>query len=576
MESTKMTPASGIDLVLLNGQIITVDAHFSIREAVAVSGGRIVAIGKNTEIEPLIGRQTVVIDLKGKTMLPGINDSHTHTALWGGTRPPLSIDLNYPSVRSIKDIVQRVAEKATVSKPGEWIRGVGWDEGFLAECLADQNRHPTKEDLDAVAPNNPVCLGDFSVHTIWVNSMALKMAGITRETLSPPGGEIDKNPATGEPSGILREFPAQGLIMQHIPAWTKAEKRAGIVNALKELNALGITSITEAALGPGGTAYQGGLLGSECINVYNDLMNEGQLTCRVNFLYLFGEYGACSFKDFQQIVPLIGIHSGFGNSWLKMGGIKIFADGIPPIKTAWMRDEYVGGGKGGLVLPGETDEDRVDELDRMIAFAHDHGFQVGVHAIGDRAIECTIDSFIKAEARNPRNLRHYVMHADFISAEYAHLAAKHDIGVCAQPALQWTLADSIEALVGSSRAAIQWPYRTLVDAGVHLTGSSDAPCTYPSWLQAVQSAVERTSKSSGNVKSPEQRISREAAIRMYTIEGAWQDHMETQKGSIEVGKLADMCVLDQNPLVVPANEIKDLKNVMTIAGGRIVYSHDIV
>ena len=564
------------DLIVINGKVITVDSDFSIAQAVAVKGDKVVAVGMNEEIKALAGKNTKVLDLKGKTMLPGINDAHIHAALYAGTRPPLALDVGYPTVRSISDIVKAVGEKAKTVKTSEWIRGVGWDLGYLEECLKDPTRHPTRWDLDPVSPNNPVYLGDFSVHELWVNSKALELAGITKNTPLPSGGEIVKDPTTGEPTGILREMPAQGLLMRVVPLWTREQKRLAILSMMKELNSLGITSITEPALGPGGTGYQGGLVDAECIGVYNDLYNEGKLTLRVNILYLLGEYGACSFKDFQQIIPYIGIHTGFGNEWLRIAGIKMFADGIPTIKTAWMYEEYVGGGNGSLVLPGETDDERCNELIKMIIYAHKHGFQLGIHSIGGRAVRACIDGFIKAEREEPKGLRHYIIHGDFISDKDIERAVKHNIGNCAQPGIKWTISDFMDNVVGEELSARQWPLRTLIDAGVHLSAGSDAPVTYPSWQQGVQSAILRESKATGKVSGPEQRITVEEAIRMFTIGGAWQDHMEHIKGSIEVGKLADFCILDKDILTVEPHSIKDIRNLMTIVGGKIVYDAGVV
>lgn len=558
------------DLIIINGKVITVDSDFSIAQAVAVKSDRIVAVGTSDEIEALADKNAKVLDLKGKTVLPGINDAHIHAALYGGMRPPLALNIGYPTVKSINDIVKAVGEKAKTIKPGEWIRGVGWDEGYLEECLKNKVRHPTRWDLDPVSPNNPVLLNDYSQHELWVNSKAFELAGITKDKPSPPGGEIVKHPVTGEPTGILRELSAEALVLRVVPLWSREQKRQAILHMMKELNLLGITSITEPALGPGGTGIQGGLLDAECISVYNDLYNEGRLTLRVNILYLFGEYGACSFKDFQQIVPYIGIHSGFGDEMLRIAGIKMFADGIPTIKTAWMHEEYVGGGNGSLVLPGETDDERYQELIKMIVFAHKHGFQLGIHSIGGRAIEACIDGFIRAEREEPKNLRHYIIHGDFISDKNIERAVNHNIGICVQPGIKWTISDFMDNVVGKELSARQWPLRTLIDAGVHLSASSDAPVTYPNWKQGVQSAILRESKATGAVSGPGQCITVEEAIHMYTIGGAWQDHMEHLKGSIEVGKLADMCVLDQDILTVEPHNIKDIRNLITIIGGKIV------
>ena len=559
------------DLVIINGKIVTVDKEFSIAQAVAVKDGKIIAVGENGDLKELVGKKTKVLDLKGKTVLPGINDAHIHAVAYWGTRPPLALDVGYPTVKSISDIVKMVGEKVKTVQDGEWIQGWGWDEGYLQECLKDPAKHPTKWDLDSASPNNPVCLTDFSGHVIWVNSKALALAGVTKTTPLPSGGEIIRDPATGEPIGLLKELPAEGLVMRAIPPLTREQKREAILAAMKGLNSLGITSITEPALGPGGGEFQGGLLGSECISVYNDLYNEGKLSVRVNIMLLFGEYGALSFKDLRQGVSYLGIHTGFGNEWLRIAGVKLFADGIPPAKTAWMHEEYVGGGNGKLSLPGKTDEERYNELINMIVYAHKHGFQLGIHATGGRAIDACVDGFVKAIEEYPWDARHYVIHSDFTTPECAKRMAKYNIGACVQSGIKWTISDYMDSLIGEQRSARQWPLRTLIDAGVHLSGSSDAPVSYPNWKLGIEAAVLRESKATGKVSGPEQCISREEAIRTYTVGGAWQDHMENIKGSIEIGKLADFCVLDEDILTVDPHQIKDIRTVMTIVGGKIVY-----
>ena len=561
------------DLVINNGKVVTVDKEFSIAQAVAVKDGRIIAVGKNEELKELVGKKTKVLDLEGKTVLPGINDAHIHAAAYGGTRPPLALDVGYPTVKSISDIVKMVGEKVKTVQDGEWIQGWGWDEGYLQECLKDPARHPTKRDFDSVSPNNPVCLTDFSGHNIWVNSKAVELAGVTKTTPLPSGGEIVRDPATGELTGLLREMPAVGLVMRIIPPLTREQKRKAILAAMKELNSLGISSITEAALGPGGGDFQGGLLGSECISVYNDLYNEGKLSVRVNIMLLLGEYGAISFQDLRQGLSYLGIHTGFGSEWLRIAGLKLFADGIPPTKTAWMHEEYVGGGNGKLVLPGETDEERYNELINMIVYAHKHGFQLGIHATGGRAIDACVDGFIKAMEEYPWDARHYVIHSDFTTPECAKRMARYNIGACVQSGIKWTISDYMDSLVGEQRSARQWPLRTLIDSGVQLSGSSDAPVSYPNWKMGVETAVLRESKATGKVSGPEQCISREEAIRTYTMGGAWQDHMDSIKGSIEIGKLADFCVLDEDILTVDPHRIKDIRTLMTIAGGKIF--HDV-
>jgi predicted amidohydrolase YtcJ len=568
----KVRKSSVCDLALLNGNVVTVDPLFSVRSAVGIQGNRIVAVGTDDEVRGLAGPHTEVVDLKGKTVLPGINDSHAHAALWAGTRPPFVLDLSYPNVRSAADIVRSVGEMARSLPPGEWVRGTGWDAGYLDECVRDPGFPLNRSLLDAVSPVNPVALADFSLHSLWVNSKALEVAGIDRDTPDPAGGLIQRDGATGDPTGMMVEFAATSLIMAHIPPWTRAQKRQAVAAVVQKMNALGITSVTEPALGPGGDGYQGGLLGSECIGAYQDLFDDERLDLRVNILYLFGEYGATSLADFEAALPRLGFHCDFGNEKLKIGGVKIFADGIPPNRTAWMSQEYVGGGRGGLVLPGETDEERVRELEEMIRLAHSHGFQVGVHAIGDLAIGAALEGFVKAETEDPKRLRHYVMHVDFMTAEQAATIARHDFGVNINPALPWTIWDMNVDFLGLEQVKKEWPYRLIVDSGCHLAASSDAPCTHPSWLQGIQSAVLRKSRATGTVYSPDQCLTIREAIRMYTIGGAWQDRQEDLKGSIQPGKLADLCVLDQDILGVDPEDIASINNVMTIMDGRVVWA----
>jgi len=559
------------DSIYVNGKIITVDAKNTVAEALAVKDGKILAVGATGEIRELAGPGTEVVDLAGKTVVPGINDSHTHTAMYGSSRPPLTLDLQYPAVQSIADIKEAVRRRAAAIKPGEWIRGNGWDYGYLAECLADRSRELTRFDLDEVAPANPVFLVDFSQHRLVANTLALELAGITRDSTTTPGSEIVKDPATGDPTGLLVELPAQGLLMKVVPLFTKEEKRQAILSVMQSMNARGITSVTDAALGPGGTTFQGGMLGSECISVYNDLHNEDLLSLRVNVLYLFGAYGAISLDDFKASLPVIGVHSGFGDEWLKIGGIKLFADGIPQTKTAWLSEDYPDGGNGSLVMPGADHEERHQALLEMISFVHGNGFQCGIHAVGDRAIQSCIDGFVKAQEQDSQKLRHYLIHCDLISDADMERCAANDIGVAAQPILKWVFSDDVDTVLGLERSERQFPLRSLFDAGVHVSLSSDTPVTAPDWLQGVEAAVLRKSKASGTIRGPQYCITALEALRGYTMGGAWQDHMERRKGSLEPGKLADFCVLDQDILSVAADDIHALTNVGTVVGGRIVY-----
>ena len=559
------------DSIYVNGKVVTMDAAGTIAQALAVKGDTLLAVGSTSDVRAWAGPGTEVVDLAGKTVLPGINDSHTHAAMYGGSRPPLTLDVGFPSVRSIADVKAMVGARAARLNAGEWIRGNGWDYGYLDECKADPTRRMTRADLDEVAPDNPVYLVDFTQHQLVANSLALKLAGITRNTTTEPGSEVVKDPSTGEPTGVLVELPAQGILMRVVPLWTREEKRSAILQMMRLMNARGITSVTDAALGPGGIGYQGGLLGSECISVYNDLHNEDAMTVRVNVLYLFGSYGAISLEDFRRSILEIGVHSGFGDEWLQIGGIKLFADGIPQTKTAWLNEDYPDGGNGSLVIPGATPEARVQELAEMIVFAHKQGFQCGIHVIGDRAITACIDGFERAQREMPWDLRHYLIHCDLVTPADMRRMVKLGVGCSTQPILKWVFSDVIDQMIGIPRSEWQFPVRSLLDAGVPVSFSSDTPVAEPDWLQGIEAAVLRKSKASGTVRGPAQRISVPEAIRAYTVGGAWQDHMERRKGSLEPGKLADFCVLGGDILSVEAEEIHSLKNVATVVGGRRVY-----
>lgn len=568
MPTTGQTPAStpsewqplAPDSVIINGKIITVDRKFTITQAVAVKDGKIIAVGSNEDVRKLKGGSTKVLDLRGKTMLPGINDAHNHLQTFGLSRPPLRLDLTFPKVKSINDIAQMVGERVKAVKPGEWIQGHGWNEGFLDEIKANPKRDVTRQDLDLVSPNNPVCFTRFCLHVVWVNSKALELAKITDKTSDPPGGKILRDPNTGQPTGVLLET-AKDLILSLIPPFSQEREKEAINVAMKEYNALGITSVTDPSVDP------------KLVRLYNDLYNEGKFTVRMNLLLNWTGYNApMSFEMLKNSLNYVGTHTGFGDEWLRIAGIKIFADGVPSRKTSWEWDEFIGGGRGSLVVPGSTDEERYNQLVNMIVYAHKNGFQVGVHASGARSIDASVDGFVKAMNEKSWDARHYTIHSNLVSAETAARMAKYSLGVNMQMPIKHAASHILASAIGRERSNYAWPLRTCLNAGVHVTDSSDAPVMYPNWKQGVETAVLRESQATGEVYGLEQRITREEALRLWTIEGAWQNHQEKIKGSIEVGKLADFCVLDEDILAIDAHQISKIPVLMTIVGGKIVYN----
>jgi predicted amidohydrolase YtcJ len=535
---------------------------------VAIRGGRIAAVGGASDLRAGSGPRTEVLEMPGATILAGMNDAHAHIAQWGASRPPLALDVSPREVSSIADVAGLVRDAASRQPPGTWIRGFGWDVGFLAECVADPRRRLTRADLDAAAPDHPVILADFSIHAIWVNSKAIEIAGVTRDTPTPAGGDISRD-EHGEPEGTFSEFAAQNLIQQHVPELTRQERRAAIAAATTELHKLGTTSVTDPALGPGGGS---GMLGTETLRAYEDLARDGELGLRVSALLLFGAEGTVTVEDMRSGLDGFSVDAPAG-SRLRVGGIKIFGDGIPPLHTAWLHEPYADApSRGALVIPGDDDAARVAELHELVRLAHAAGHQVAIHATGDAAIDATVDAFAAAVARHPReDTRHYVIHADLTYARSLRTMGRHRFGASSQPSIKTAAAHLSALLLGEERASYQWPYRSMLDAGVPLVFSSDAPVVWPDWRHGVAAAALRTSAANGTVYGPEERITVEEAIAAYTTGGAWQDFAEHEKGTVEVGRLADLCVLGGDPFTSDPAEIPEMPILATVLDGEPVH-----
>jgi predicted amidohydrolase YtcJ len=556
------------ELVVVGARVHTGAAPRPDAQAVAIQGGRITAVGPAREIRALTGPRTEVLELPGATLLAGINDAHAHIAQWGASRPPLALDVSPRTVGSIAEIAEMVRAAAAAQPPGTWIRGFGWDVGFLAECTADPRRRLTRADLDAAAPDHPVILADFSIHAIWVNSKAIEIAGVTRDTPTPTGGDISRD-AHGEPEGVFSEFAAQDLIQQHVPDLSREERRTAIAAATAELHRLGTTSVTDPALGPGGGS---GMLGTETLHAYEDMARDGELGLRVSALLLFGGEGTVTADAMRAGLETFRVDAPVG-SRLRVGGIKIFADGIPPLHTAWLHEPYADAPtRGSLVIPGDDEGARVAKLHELVRLAHAAGHQVGIHATGDAAIDATVAAFAAAVARHPReDTRHYVIHADLTYAATLRTMGAHGFGASSQPSIKTAAAHLSALLLGEERAAYQWPYRSMLDAGVPLVFSSDAPVVWPDWRQGVAAAVLRTSAANGVVYGPEERITVQEAIAAYTTGGAWQDFAEDEKGTVEPGKVADLCVLGGDPFTADPAEIPEMPILATVLDGDPVY-----
>jgi predicted amidohydrolase YtcJ len=560
------------DVLILNAKVIKLDRNFNLAGGIAVKNGRIQCVGDILEVKQFRGPKTEVFDLGGRTVLPGIQDAHIHASLLGGTLEPVAVDIS--SAKSSTDVVRSIGDKATTLKPGEWVRGIGLDSFASSKARGGQELLPTRWDLDQVSEQNPVYVGVAPFHgdrKVLLNSLALKMTSLNKDSKAAPGGEVVKDPRSGDPTGLLIGAPAEDMVKGILPPLTRAEKRQAIYAVNQKLNSLGITSITEPSLGPGAKGFLDGLWDEEVLDLYKEMAEQGMLNLRVSVLLLFTSYGAFLPKETRDGLSSISSDSVFHNSHLRVGGIKLYADGIPPARTAWMSEDYPGGGNGRLVFPGKDDSERCQALEDIVDLAHRQGFQVGIHATGDRSISACIDSFIKAETKNPKGLRHYIIHGDLVSAADAKRMAKWGLGISVQPALASAFAPFMRYTLGPEKANTVLPLRTLIGENVHVAAGSDSPVMSPDWRLGLQSAILKDAgEGDGRQLSPP--VGLPEALRMYTLEGAWQDHQEKSRGSIEVGKLADFCILDGDLLRADPSRITEIPIFMTIIGGEIVYT----
>ncbi|MBW2179748.1 MAG: amidohydrolase, partial [Deltaproteobacteria bacterium] len=362
------------DKILINGNILTVDATDNVVEAVAIKDGRFLAIGKSDRIKELAGHDTEMLDLEGKTVLPGIIDSHTHPSLLASHLT--EINCRKPEVNGIADIKEMIKARAQELGPGKWVRGANFNDSKLTE-----KRHITRWELDEAAPENPVCLLADTGHQSVVNSKALELSGVTKDTPNPSGGEIQRD-ESGEPTGLLYEM-AMGLVSRVIPPYTVEEVKAGYSEVLKQFSRWGVTSTHDA----------GGVdLG---IRAFQQLLNEGKRQVRVSLMvHLFP--GAQDAVNICESLTSIGIESGFGNDWLKVMTLKIFGDGSGAGGTASVYEPQNRGPKGlGIMM---TDPEIIEA---MVIKAHEAGLRCSIHSIGDKGIDIALDCIEKAQKLKP-------------------------------------------------------------------------------------------------------------------------------------------------------------------------------
>jgi predicted amidohydrolase YtcJ len=560
---TGSPPADGLvpaDLVMLNGKVITVNAEDRVAEGLAVRDGRIVGVGSRQEMESLIGPQTTRIDLAGRTVTPGLLDAHAH--FWSSGADRLYVlDLSYPNVTSVQEVVAAVAEQIADLEPGEWLQGRGWDEGKLEEL-----RYVYASDLDAVAPENPVWLTHTMGHYGVANSLALSMAGVTSSTTDPAGGTIDRAP-DGTPTGVLKES-AQGLVSRMIPGFSDEQVREGIRALARAFNQECMTGVKD--LGVSASAW----------DAYEAINEEGELNLRVFGLWSGGRSLDATAETIERIGASTKPYLSTGDDRMIRGGVKLYMDGSGGARTAWLYDEWnkdfqdVDEGNYGYPV---VDPEMIRDQIRMY---HDAGIHVSVHAIGDRAIDWVVDSYQEAlEATPTVGLRHGIIHAN-IPTDHAldRMAEMQRDFDAAYPEPQanftWWIGDTYAGNFGPDRAPRLNPFRTFREKGIRWAGGSDYPVTPFPARNGIWASVARETLLGVYGADPYGRaesVDVQTALKSFTVWAAHQMFMEEKIGSIEVGKYADLAVWDRDPYSVDTPSLKEMKCEMTIFQGKIVH-----
>ena len=523
------------DLILHGANIITVDPANPRAQAIAIGGDRILAVGSDNDVLNLATTRTRKVNLTGRTVLPGFIDAHTHVA-YSGVRHLKQVDCD---LRSIVEIQNAIRKRAATTPQGQWIVGFKYDDTKTAE-----GRRLTRADLDSAAPAHPVFIGHRGGHTGYVNSMALKVAGVTDATRDPSGGQYDRDRATGKLTGGLRERATEPFTKLFSTGHTREEYRQGVELITRMMARAGVTSAHDALGGP------------DDLRAYQDAHEAGKLAIRVYCLVRYAELDR---------MMAAGVRTGMGNEWVRIGAVKLMCDGSISERTARLSEAYVGrpDDHGILVM----DEPELFEVARK---AHLAGWQIGTHANGDVAIDKTLRVYERLQRESPRkDPRFRIEHCTVITDDLVRRIRA--LGAIPNPFSTYVYYHGEKMReYGADRLNRMFAVRSFLDAGVRVTQTSDYPPGPFEPMMALQSSVTRTD-SKGNVWGPRQRVTVEEALRVGTIHGAWASFEEHVKGSLEPGKLADLVVLGQDPLRVDPSKLIGVPVERTMAGGRWVY-----
>jgi predicted amidohydrolase YtcJ len=539
------------DLVLRGGAVYTVDASRSWAEAVAIRGEKIIYVGNDSGVERHLGANTRVVELAGAMVLPGFQDAHIHPIGAGINLLTLSLH----ELDTAEEYLERIASYAAANPELQWIRGGGWTlDAFPPRGI------PTRDLIDDIVPDRPVYLESADGHSAWVNSKALELAGINRDTPDPTGGRIDRDKATGEAVGALQE-KANFLVSGIIPPFTPKQTEAGLAKALEVLNGYGITAFQDAIVNVAGPQAFSEL------DAYRALDQRGELSARV-VASLWWE----STEGQEQIPRFVKARANYSSGRLQATSVKIMQDGVMENQTASLLEPYIGeaSGRGESMVDPEALKDIVTQLDA-------EGFQVHFHAIGDRAIRECLDSVESARIANGNlDHRHHISHIQLFDPE--DIPRFRELGVVANFQPIWSTADPYITdltlpFIGPERGRWLYPIGSLFSSGAVVAFGSDWDVSTPNPLAEIEVALTRKgiSNEGWDAFIPEERIQLHEALAAFTINAAYVNHLEDRTGSIEVGKLADLIVIDRNLFAIKPSEISKSRVLLTLLGGEPVH-----
>ncbi|HGN2080724.1 TPA: amidohydrolase [Providencia stuartii] len=549
------------DLVIINAKVATVDKNFSFYEAIAIAKERIIAVGDNDDIFKKIGFHTQIIDAKNKLVLPAAHDAHIHATHTGML---ISGDfLNLFESKLKNEFESQLETHLTAKKNRDWIYGIGCPFELLDDN--DEKIAVNQAYLSQQTNGKLASFSDFSLHNLIVNQEVIELSGLNSKSIELPKevGRIGID-QQGEPNGIISEWGAMNLVGKYLPQLSDEELKSYILLIQYHLLQNGITSYTDI-LGPGGDNLFHGAWSSRVIKLYKALYDENKLLTRVSVNLFAAKEGVHSFKNIISGAEAFSYPLHTDKSWLKVDTIKLFGDSSPCIRRS------CNGYQGELTFAGHSVEEQIAELNKTIVELHRLGWQVGIHAIGGKTIDAAIDAFSYAEKIMPnKDLRHFIIHGDDLTIENAKTMAKNNILLSCQPIAGYSMINDIKQIIPDEYNAKLFDWQSYINEGVVVAAGSDACCFPFNWLKGLEFTLTRKAKNN-QIYQSDLGCKIEDAIRMYTINGAIQEHLEHERGSIEVGKLADLQILSHDLFTIPAEQIGKTNVIMTICNGKVVY-----